>query len=293
MTARSGRRTAAEWVPARYIESEDGRSRTPSPRFRRRWSELRQLRWLASLIMSENPGIRIYVEKGRAFRGGRFQPGLLALSISTEGHASGSTPKTPDDLWIELQGIARGLQIGREQLGDLRKLEAAQRVDHSQHVDEDGAACGETRTWKTKLARDVAMILDRMGVPEETGPMSVTVDPAEIEARVGAHRHPSLHLARITIEPTGAWEITIMHPEREIRLARDLTECDFSRAMDALAEDGELPAEWAEYAGKPGVPLGIDLDGILWPAWVATVRSGGIPVDIHTIHLIDQEEDRA
>jgi hypothetical protein len=54
----------------------------------------------------------------------------------------------------------------REALAELRVLESAERVDHSGHVDTDGEPCGESRTWKSKLARDVAMVLDRADVPE-------------------------------------------------------------------------------------------------------------------------------
>jgi len=53
-----------------------------------------------------------------------------------------------------------------EALRRLREIEQADRVDHSTHVSADGAPCEETRTWKSRMGRDIAAILDKAGVAE-------------------------------------------------------------------------------------------------------------------------------
>jgi hypothetical protein len=48
----------------------------------------------------------------------------------------------------------------------LRALEQKDRVDHSTHIDADGNGCAETRTWNSRMGRDIAIILDKAGVVE-------------------------------------------------------------------------------------------------------------------------------
>lgn len=51
-------------------------------------------------------------------------------------------------------------------LARLRELEQKDRVDHSTHIDADGNQCAETRTWNSRMGRDIATILDMAGVSE-------------------------------------------------------------------------------------------------------------------------------
>lgn len=73
--------------------------------------------------------------------------------------AQASAEKRERILRAEIEKLNRAL-------ADLRAIETADRVNHSGHVGEDGKPCGESRTWTSKLARDVAMVLDRAGVEE-------------------------------------------------------------------------------------------------------------------------------
>ncbi len=60
--------------------------------------------------------------------------------------------------------------------------------------------------------------------------MSDLVDPAKIEAIVGASRHPHLHLGRaVSSERT----VYILHSEACINSGRDLRDCSWSWALDA------------------------------------------------------------
>lgn len=109
------RKTAAEWVPAVYVKSGHGSS--PRPHLRRRWSELRKLRWHASLIMSEHPGLLIYVEKGRSWISGRFQYGQVSISVAHKSGGLGLSPMPYDEAWTYLNGLAQGLRLGSEIAG--------------------------------------------------------------------------------------------------------------------------------------------------------------------------------
>lgn len=102
-------KTAAEHVPARYICTES--SRTPSPRFRRSWSHLHQLRWKASLIMAEHPGVRLYIEKGRSWTNGRFNYGEYSVSYSAGLGGGGMSPMPFERVWDVLRGIDLGLSM--------------------------------------------------------------------------------------------------------------------------------------------------------------------------------------
>ena len=98
-------KTAQEIVPTEYIHTEN--TRTPSPRFRSRWSKLRKLNWKASLIMAEYPGVRLYVYKGRSWTNGVFQYGRFSIS----GNAVGMSSMTFEQAWELFNGISIGLGI--------------------------------------------------------------------------------------------------------------------------------------------------------------------------------------
>lgn len=98
-------KTAQEIIPTHYIKTKN-RS-TPYPRFKKRWSKLRQLNWKASLIMAEYPGVRLYVMKGRSWRNGIFEYGLFALSYNNGGMSAISYR----DMWELLNGVSTGLHI--------------------------------------------------------------------------------------------------------------------------------------------------------------------------------------
>lgn len=105
-------KTAAELVPAQYID--DGRGKTPSPPLKRKWSELRKLRWVASLIMSENPQLKIYVLKGRYWVAKEFQYGLFQLSFNTPKRGSGHSAMDFNTCWDLLTGIGIGLDFAKD-----------------------------------------------------------------------------------------------------------------------------------------------------------------------------------
>ena len=98
-------KTAQEMVPTRYVK--DGYTSTPEPAFRRSWSRLRKLQWQASLIMWENPGVRLYVFKGKSWTNSVFEYGLFQISFNNGGmsavdyQTAGAT----------LNGISTGLSI--------------------------------------------------------------------------------------------------------------------------------------------------------------------------------------
>jgi hypothetical protein len=98
-------KTAAELVPAHYVKTERGAS--PEPRFRRSWSRLRKLQWKASLIMSEHPGVRLYVAKGRSWTNGIFEYGLFQISYNNGGMSAVDYRSA----WDTLTGISLGLRI--------------------------------------------------------------------------------------------------------------------------------------------------------------------------------------
>lgn len=98
-------KTAAELVPARYVKSD--RSMMPEPAYRRSWSDLRTLRWKASLIMSEHPGVRLFVFKGRSWTNGKFNYGLFSISYNSGGMSAMSFQSCHDIL----NGIDLGLSI--------------------------------------------------------------------------------------------------------------------------------------------------------------------------------------
>lgn len=102
-------KTAAEHVPAVYIGGAS--SRTPSPRFRSSWSHLRQLRWKASLIMAEHPGVRLYVEKGRSWTNGGFNYHQFSVSYSAGLAGGGMSPMDFRSTWDLLNGISLGLSM--------------------------------------------------------------------------------------------------------------------------------------------------------------------------------------
>jgi hypothetical protein len=107
-------RTAAEHVPTHWVKTKTGSY--PMPAFRARWSRLRQLRWKASLIMAQYPGVRLYVEKGRSWSGSReagnfrFHYGLFSLSYNNGG-MSATTPENINEILI---GIELGLRMAED-----------------------------------------------------------------------------------------------------------------------------------------------------------------------------------
>jgi hypothetical protein len=100
-------KTAAEIVPAHYIHTDRGS--TPSPHLRQSWSRLRKLQWSASLIMSEHPGVRLYVFKGKSWRNNIFEYGLFQISYNNGGMSACSY----DHAWTMLNGIRLGLDIAK------------------------------------------------------------------------------------------------------------------------------------------------------------------------------------
>jgi hypothetical protein len=98
-------KTAAEHVPARYVETEDG-GRTPEPQYDPSWDKLTVLRWKASLVMSENPGLRLHVNLGRT--DDRFM-----LSYTAPGVGGGYSAVAEQVLSDMLIGLERGLELGK------------------------------------------------------------------------------------------------------------------------------------------------------------------------------------
>lgn len=98
-------KTAMEHVPTRRVM--EGRTSSPEPRFRQSWSRLRKLRWHASLIMAEHPGVRLYVEKGRSWTNSVFNYGLFSIAYNQ----GGMSPMSFDRAWDVLNGIEIGLRI--------------------------------------------------------------------------------------------------------------------------------------------------------------------------------------
>jgi hypothetical protein len=98
-------KTAAEHEPTKYIQSDH--TRTPEPRIRWSWSSLRRLRWHASLIMADHPGVVMYVEKGRGFRETPFSFGQFLISYPNGGMHS----RNFDEAREVLTGIRIGLEI--------------------------------------------------------------------------------------------------------------------------------------------------------------------------------------
>ena len=98
-------KTAAEHEPTRYIQS--GYIRTPEPQIRWTWPSLRQLRWHASLIMAEHPGVILYVEKGRGFTDTPLSFGHFRISYTNGGMCSRNFRAALETL----NGIRIGLEI--------------------------------------------------------------------------------------------------------------------------------------------------------------------------------------
>jgi len=93
---------AQEALPTRYIESENGR--TPEPIFDSKWTELEQLTWKASLVMAENPGVRIYV----------FQSEDRRREYNLSWNSGGMSSAVYHDVWEILNGISVGLYIASQ-----------------------------------------------------------------------------------------------------------------------------------------------------------------------------------
>lgn len=97
--------------------------------------------------------------------------------------------------------------------------------------------------------------------------MSQLVDPTEIEAIVGAPRHPTLHLGKaVTSEQT----LYVLHSQECLDSGIDLRECEYSIALDlgidrvpGLSKDRPVPG-WDKRSDVP-VVLGImsSLGGVL------------------------------
>ena len=97
-------KTAYELVPTEmYVR---GNTTGFKPYFRQGWSNLRKLRWKASIIMLKNPGVKIYIQKGRQFRNGIFEYGQFSLSINNMGMSAMDF----EHCWDMLVGIAIGLE---------------------------------------------------------------------------------------------------------------------------------------------------------------------------------------
>lgn len=131
-------KNAAECVPAHYVETEDGR--TPEPRLRQSWSRLRKLQWNASLIMSEHPGVRLYVSKGKSWTNNRFNYGLFQISYNNGGKSA----MDYNTAWELLNGIDLGLRIAAL---------AASPADHHEPVsgDDQSARAGAWREFLDRL----------------------------------------------------------------------------------------------------------------------------------------------
>lgn len=65
---------------------------------------------------------------------------------------------------LDCQGVVEAIKT---ELEHLRKLERSQRVNHSTHADYDGNPCDMKKTWNTRWARDIAVVLDRIGVRDD------------------------------------------------------------------------------------------------------------------------------
>lgn len=98
-------KTAQEMVPTRYVKV--GYTSTPEPAFRQSWSRLRKLQWKASLIMSEHPGVMLYVVKGKYWKNSVFQYGLFQISYNGGGMSACDYYSA----WEVLNGISLGLSI--------------------------------------------------------------------------------------------------------------------------------------------------------------------------------------
>lgn len=77
--------------------------------------------------------------------------------------------------------------------------------------------------------------------------MSTLVDKTQIEAIVGAQRHPTVHVARGT-----ATTVYILHPTACVDAHDDLRDCPYSHALDR-GIDGPVASMWWRRWDRPVV----------------------------------------
>lgn len=127
-------KNAQEVIPTTYIHTANTKS--PSPRLRNRWSNLRKLNWQASLIMAEHPDVRLYVTKGWSMTNNRFNYGRFQISYNGGGLSSMDF----NSAWQMLIGISIGLEIAEST--ERRKQWAAAQAEAAPKYKKACPKCG-------------------------------------------------------------------------------------------------------------------------------------------------------
>lgn len=106
--------------------------------------------------------------------------------------------------------------------------------------------------------------------------MSELVDASQIEAIVGARRHPTEHLGRAVPEEQ---QVYILHSQKCLDSGRDLRECPYSLALDRGIDQKPVASMWGRRWGRT-VKLKIVVGGLLSPFVMNEITAPRYGVDL-------------